>query len=110
MNCSPDSPGHFDSPSSFFLYFEELGKAIELPAGVPVFFFSALFLHGNINRPSVVEAEDANEVLEGRGIPRGSLVFFGQADWLSTTEAMAGVGGEDRKKGVYTGLGSIFRT
>ncbi|GAA5845401.1 hypothetical protein JCM5353_003911 [Sporobolomyces roseus] len=101
--------GHFDSSSSFFLYFKELGKAIELPPGVPIFFPSALFLHGNINRPSVAQAKDENAVFEGRGIPRGSLVFFAQADWLSLAEGMAGTGREDREGEVYTGLSSIFR-
>jgi hypothetical protein len=88
-----------------------LGVLLELPPGVPIFFPSALFTHGNVDRTGVFEAETEEEVRGGKGIPRGSFVFYAQSTWIQLAE-LGITAGEAKKRKLdvrWTGLDDIFK-
>ncbi|GAA5860722.1 hypothetical protein JCM5353_003011 [Sporobolomyces roseus] len=81
--CAVIPFGEFDSSKHYWLVLNELGVVVELPAGVVLLFPSALIQHGNYH---IVSAPTITEAQRGSGIPRGSIVLFGQANWVNFLE------------------------
>ena len=75
--------GEFDSSKHYWLVLSELGIVVELPAGVVLLFPSALIQHGNYH---IVSAPTKAQAQRGVGIPRGSIVLFGQANCVNFLE------------------------
>ncbi|GAA5889513.1 hypothetical protein JCM16303_001050, partial [Sporobolomyces ruberrimus] len=73
--------GDFNSKLKHYLLFNDLGVALEVPAGVAVVYPSSLLMHENCNLPTLVQAGSKEEALEGKGTERGSLVWFTQANF-----------------------------
>ncbi|GAA5912546.1 uncharacterized protein JCM6883_005941 [Sporobolomyces salmoneus] len=81
--CAVIAYGEFDSSQHSWLILNELGIVLELPAGVTLLFPSSLIQHGNWH---VVSAPTMAAARAGRGVERGSLVFYGQANWVTLAE------------------------
>lgn len=88
--------GDFDSTKRFFVLFHDLHLAIELPAGVVALYPSSLLTHSNI---SFVEADDEDAAWSGKGTPRGSLVWFAQADYIISAEVGSSLNEVEKKTG-----------
>lgn len=73
--------GDFDSKLKHYLLFNDLGVALEVPAGVAVIYPSSLLKHENCNPPILVQASSVEDAVNGKGVERGSLVWFTQANF-----------------------------
>ncbi|BGP14747.1 hypothetical protein JCM10213v2_002699 [Rhodosporidiobolus nylandii] len=92
--------GSFNSRELFWLALPEIGVVLEMPEGVPLLIPSALLRHYNCH---VVSAPSAAAVRAGHGVPRGSMVYYAQANYLITRELGMMVGEAEAK-----GLRSTF--
>ncbi|GAA5859352.1 hypothetical protein JCM5353_001998 [Sporobolomyces roseus] len=106
--CAVIPFGEFDSSTHYWLVLNELGVVVELPAGVVLLFPSALIQHGNYH---IVSAPTTTEAQRGSGIPRGSIVLFGQANWVNFLELGATMSElKNAKVDTYDyGFGQLFR-
>lgn len=75
--------GTFDSTKRHWLYFHDLGVAMEMPAGCCALYPSSLLQHSNV---CLVEADSKEQVLAGKGLARGSIVWFAQAAYVMLNE------------------------
>ncbi|GJN87490.1 hypothetical protein Rhopal_000439-T1 [Rhodotorula paludigena] len=105
--CVVMAYGEFDSSQRHWIYFHDLNIAVELPAGCCAIYPSSLLVHSNV---SFVSAETEEEVLTGKSMPRGSLVWFAQATWIMSAE-LGMTADEAKKRGFdakYWGVFGLF--
>ncbi|GAA5996179.1 uncharacterized protein JCM10292_007443 [Rhodotorula paludigena] len=96
--CAVMAYGSFDSTKRHWLFFHDLGVALELPAGCCALYPSSLLLHSNV---SLVEADSEQQVLLGKGLARGSMVWFAQATYMMLGE-LGMTASEAKKAGLDT--------